>query len=186
MENTNDFFKFGLYLNDEPIMEEIFDRTFIPKEINLKSQANDYIKTFKKALSLRNNQLKSDNNLKTNKALNSYKENLKFFKFKNEDSILVRKSEGEKNEEGFYENPEENFKFVLFNVSNQESNIVIERNFYITYFNPNTRFSTELTESFRDVVADIKDVLKKRDINFLYDYFENPWKHKQQQETVIQ
>ena len=52
--STLDVFKFGLYLNNQPIIEEIFDKTYLPREINLKNVANEYIKLFKNTLSLRN------------------------------------------------------------------------------------------------------------------------------------
>lgn len=165
--STLDVFKFGLYLNNQPIIEEIFDKTYLPREINLKNVANEYIKLFKNTLSLRNENITTDSYFKT------YNKLAKFYKLEDNDNITKRNNSGFINEEGYYQNDNENFKFILFNIQGTEKNIVIERNFAIKNYNPNTRFSYELLETFQEVLGKIKDELKQKDIESLYQFFES-------------
>jgi hypothetical protein len=168
-------FKFGLYLNNQPITERIFDKNYIPN-INLKDVAKNYIKQFVSVLSA------PDNSLNIDKALLSYKKavannNITYKNKKGElvsDNILERKSVGSVNEEGFYENKDENFKFILFNQGaiNEKGEVydavVIERNFIVKNYNPNSRFSYNLNDTLNNIVTDIQAILKDRDSELMY------------------
>lgn len=161
-------FKFVLYLNNEPVSEVTFPadtyNQYVRYSVNIKDIAGDMIKKFQTILSTTSNKLNfqySDYNL-----LKMYKDSIPDnISFK--DSKLYRKSEGS-SDEGYYTNPDEQFKFILY----VNDNHVIERNFFVKKFNPESRFSTDLLDYMLEFSDSLQVYLAKKDIENMYEEFD--------------
>lgn len=173
---SNSHFKFALLLNNKVITERIFPKNFI-QNINLQDVAKTYIRQFKQTLSLKDQDLRiAGSNKKTNELIN-YIKAAEFAKLPDSENKTVRLSTGTMSDEGFYVNDQEKFKYVLYNEGTDEKgnptkDIVIERNFMVQNYNPNVRFSYNLTDTFNDIVNDIQSQLKKRDFDILHKNYE--------------
>jgi hypothetical protein len=189
---SNSHFKFALLLNNKVITERIFPKHFI-NNINLQDVAKTYIRQFKQTLSTPDKDLRIAGDIKnyqgyksgiptnvTNKKTNeliNYIKAAEFAKLPDSENKTVRLSTGGKSDEGFYINDQEKFKYVLYNEGTDEKgnptkDIVIERNFMVENYNPNVRFSYNLTDTFSDIVTDIQSQLKKRDFEILHKNYE--------------
>lgn len=188
----NDY-RFVLFLNDEVISETGFpsDVYSLPsnKFVNIKDVASEMIRNIQQTMSLSTDSLTTVVN--GYDLLSEYKKMYKIqFGSDYNNSILNRKSLGEyindKNEvihkikkndtfqnnsddKVYYSNKDERFKFVLF----LGETPVIERNFFIKKYNPNTRFSLEFIECIDYVVSLIKNQIKIVDTNYMLDKLNN-------------
>jgi hypothetical protein len=167
---VKDQYRFVLYLNDKAILERVFRADVYnvkSRTLNLKDVANDIIKGFRDILSSK------DNNLIIDKYLKTYKGGVKFFGLTKDEDKSVRvpltsEQEGLNNTNGYYLNAGENFKYVLY----YNDNYVIERNFCIKNYNPNARFSLDLTNYFDDIVNYIQAHIKQKDCDLMWsEYF---------------
>lgn len=163
--NDGNFFKFGLYFKDNtPLIESIFNTDEysqrIKNSLELRPRANEFIKRFVKVLTQKSN-------FYTTK-IGEY--NL---------SSYARKIEKEyyrvySTQDSFFNKEKETaFKYVFF----INDSIVIERNFNVYYFNPVSRFSLELNETFRDILDDIKNMVKKQDEYKQWEEYKNSLKY---------
>jgi hypothetical protein len=165
-------FKFALLLNDKVITESIFPKHFIPN-INLQDVAKDYIKILKQTLSTPDKELKFVGANKNQNELVNYINAANFARIPDSENKTIRTNLGYKNDEGFYSNDDEKFKYGLYSISVDENNkattdIIIERNFLIQNYNPKSRFSYNLMNSFKYIVTDIQERLKKSDFEILH------------------
>jgi hypothetical protein len=162
---NKDSFNFVLFLNNEIILNRTFDggvfEQTTKETINIRDRAKDYIYSFKKSLSSRDNDLSFE--LSGYDLLGSYLKLLAINSVDINDSKLKISTSG-LIEDGYYVNKDENFKFVLY----YKDKSVIERNFYVKDYNPKSRFSVELLETFNDVVYDIESSIKDADMKNIY------------------
>lgn len=175
---TEDFYKLGLYLNDQPIMERIFDANVynpeVRKGVEIRHMARDLIKMFQNTL--QNEKPTFLNGINGKSVIENY-ERLHELDAKGYDDKLTRLSYGRMVEDSkkgikYYENKKEQFKYVLF----LNDFHIIERNFVVFNYNPDSRFSIELEETFNEVIDMIKEDIKKKDCDFLWkEYEKNPY-----------
>ena len=162
-------FKFVLYLNDEPVSEIAFPadayNQYVRYSVNIKDIAGEMIKKFQTILSTTSNKLNFEycgyNLLKMYK--DSIPVNISF-----KDTKLYRKSEGSSADKGYYTNPDEQFKFILY----VNDNHVIERNFFIKKFNPESRFSVDLLDYMLEISDSLQIYLAKKDVENMYEEFD--------------
>jgi hypothetical protein len=181
---VKDQYKFGLYLNDSPILERVFRADVYnvkSRNLNLKDVANDIIKGLRDILST------NDSNLNIDKYLKTYKEDVKFFGLSKEHDKSVRtplsfEQEALNNTNGYYLNNNENFKYILY----YNGNYVIERNFCVKNYNPNARFSAELTNYFNDIVKYIELHIKQKDSDFMWGEYSIRNRHGFDIDTIRQ
>jgi hypothetical protein len=181
---VKDQYKFGLYLNDNPILERVFRADVYnvkSRTLNLKDVANDMIKGFRDILSSK------DSNLTIDKYLKTYKDGVKFFGLTNSEDKSVRvpltsQQESLNNTNGYYLNTDENFKYILY----YNDNYVIERNFCIKNYNPNARFSSDLTNYFDDIVQYIEAHIKQKDSDFMWGEYNIRNRHGFDIDTIRQ
>jgi hypothetical protein len=171
-------YRFSLLLNDEVITERIFSadsynpevnghaniRDMAVEDPNSKDAPTEIMRNFQQILSLHSSKLSF--------IINGY-DTLKYHKrwlasYGNSESLIRRKSEGGLDDKGYYQNPDEKFKFVLYlNDVN-----LIERNFLVKRFNPESRFSVELTNYLEDVVHNIQNFLRDKSNSFMYEEYD--------------
>lgn len=159
--NGNDMFKFVLSFNEQPILQRGFSGDVYEQitkgSINLRDRTKEYIYNLKKVLASKDDDLSFE--LMGYNLLDSYLELLELNNIDVNDSLLrISKAGGIR--DGYYVNDEENFKFVLY----YDNKSIIERNFYVKNYNPNSRFSVDLIDTFDDIVSDIQIVIKEHDI----------------------
>jgi hypothetical protein len=180
---VKDQYRFVLYLNDGPILERVFRADVYnvkSRTLNLKDVANDIIKGFRTILS------NKDSNLTIDKYLKTYKSGVKFFGLTNDEDKSVRVSltpeqELLNNANDYYSNANENFKYVLY------YNDVIERNFCIKNYNPNARFSLDLTNYFNDIVEKyIEPHIKQKDCDLMWNEYNIKNRHGFDIDTIRQ
>jgi hypothetical protein len=181
---VKDQYKFGLYLNDKPILERVFRADVYnlkSRTLNLKDVANDIIKGFRDILSTR------DNNLVIDRYISTYRDGVKFFGLTKEEDktnrISLTPSQEEENiTNGYYLNSGENFKYVLY----YNEHYVIERNFCIKNYNPNSRFSENLLNYFNDIVIYIESHIKQKDSDYMWGEYNIRNRHGFDIDTIRQ
>lgn len=159
-------YRFALFLNNEVIAERIFPadvyNQFVRYSINIRELASDMIKGFQNVLQTQDNKLTFEYD---NYDLLDHYINTNHNHLSSKDSKIVRQSVGKLGEDGFYINPDEQFKFILF----LNDNHVIERNFFVKRYNPNSRYSVDLMYHFEHVVKDIQNFIKKKDVSVMWE-----------------
>lgn len=173
-------YRFCLCLNDELISERIFPADVYSMDVrsgvNLrdmpvddpssKDAPTEMIRNLQRILSIPSQKL----NFIINgvDVLKYHKEWNESYNISGDDSQLCRKSQGFMDETGFYRNPDEQFKFILY----LNDNHVIERNFLVKKFNPEARFSSQLSNYIEELVLSLQAYLTKKNISTMYEEFE--------------
>lgn len=150
---AEDTYRVVLSKNNEVISEMAFPATFYNQAVRLKLDIREYLPTFiydlQSALSLKNENLEHFKNQKT-----SNQKKFKKFSKKYDNWGDFYNSQNK----GFNKTPE---KFIFTVYMNQGT--VVEREFNVNFYNPETRISKELAYTMVDIVDTIKDHLYIQD-----------------------
>jgi hypothetical protein len=188
-------FKFGLYLNNEPIMERIFPADLynqsIRYSINIRDISGEIINRIQKVLQKDNSQISTQiNNIDI---FSKYKDSLRYslgnynmyeydYSKRNKNGSVVESKNNVKTNgqiaKGYYHDENEQFKFGLYLLKHEveknktSSKIIIERNFFVERYNPKTRFSQELLDEFNSISFQIEEKIKQSDVSNIWDEFD--------------
>lgn len=168
MENN---FKFGVYLRNEKIYERIFSADLynpvVRYSVDIRNKIPSIIANLQTQLSLPSSDLNFENDFGFN-TKEYYKHICKINRMhpiklfvpavNNEISLPKPKYQGKGTE----------FKFGVY----INTNPIVERNFYVENYNPETRFSTEFHGLLNDIVDYLRSYLKKSDFNHMWNDYE--------------
>jgi hypothetical protein len=158
-------FKFGLYQNNEPVIERSFSadnyNPVIRYSVDIRDRISEIISKLSKTLSRKSlsyGQL-GYNNLDwyTKQVLRDKGKRRQSNKLQVPDTVRFKKGTIE-----FYGVP---FRIGLY-INNHP---IVERDFGVSDYNPSARFSRELIELINCIVADIETHLYRVDINHMWD-----------------
>lgn len=165
MEKENNFcnhYKFGVYIDDQPLNERIFSgddfNQVVKYQIDLRPIINTIQRRIQKVL--------SSNSL--NFKFNEYN-TLKFFEKNNKNGYNNLDQIEEKSltiNDKTYKGVEVKIGFYL------NSNPIFERSVYINRFNPKARFSVEFHETVCDIVEEIREKIKQDDMTLMWEDFD--------------
>lgn len=172
-------FKFGLYLRGEKIFERIFSADLynpvVRYSVDIRSKIPSIIENIQNVL--QSNKLtfttsfnNEDGDVIDYNTKNYYKHickingmaPIKLFVPKN----FSKDRDGQ--QKAKYPSKGTEFKFGVY--INQ--NPIVERNFYVDNYNPDARFSNELTEILNDIVDYLTSTLKSSDVNHMWDDYD--------------
>jgi hypothetical protein len=169
MEKTTNFcnlYKFGIYSDNNVISERVFSaddyNQIVKYQIDIRSMINNIQKRIQRVLSSSNNQLHFNFQGKYN-TLKYFQDNNSRYGYNNLESI------DEKSitiNDKIYKGAEIKIGIYL------NENTIFERSLYINKYNPNSRFSKELYDVVYDIVADIKDKIKKDDMKLMWEDYD--------------
>lgn len=160
------FFKFGLYLNTEPISERIFSADIynpvVRYSVDVRDKLSEIISKLCKTLSRKN----LSYNVGEYNNLNTYRDFLKsdikkIYPNKLDVPKLVKFTKG---------NSPQEFLGVVFTLGLYINNHpIVERFFGVEDYNPSARFSNELSDVIGNITEDIQQHLKRTDIRHMWD-----------------
>ncbi len=170
-KNKENNFKFGIYLRNEKISERIFSadkyNPVVRYSVNIREMIPSIIGEMQSVLQSRSNELNFENSFGWKNTLNYYKEicdinNLDYFKLKvptqfSKNNPVTGKPYPVK---GGTE-----FKFGLY----INTNTIVERNFYVDNYNPESRFSIDLNDVVNNIVSRVEKYLIGSDVNHMWD-----------------
>jgi len=169
MEKTTNFcnlYKFGIYSDNNVISERVFSaddyNQIVKYQIDIRSMINNIQKRIQRVLSSSNNQLHFNFQGKYNTLKYFQDNNLKYgynnLESIDEKSITIN--------DKVYKGAE-----IIIGIYLNDKTI-FERSLYINKYNPNSRFSKELYDVVYDIVADIKDKIKKDDMKLMWEDYD--------------
>jgi hypothetical protein len=164
-------FKFRLLLIEENIAEKIFSADLynpvVRYSVNIREMIPRIIGSIQKVLQTKSKDLTfvDENNYNT---LLFYKKmceinNLDYFKLRV--PVQYPKSNVSPDTKHYQKRGGTEFKFGLY----INSNTIVERNFYVDNYNPESRFSSELVDVINVIVENIEKHLKNSDLNHMWD-----------------
>ncbi len=170
MEKQDNNFRFVLSLKNDKITEELFSADLynpvVRYSVNIREMIPTIISSLQKALSMKSNDLTfvdkfGYNSLKYYKHLCEINE-LDYFKLRiPQQQVKINPLTGKPySQKGGTE-----FKFGLY--INQ--NTIVERNFYVDGYNPESRFSSELILTVNKIVDSLEEYLRKTDVSHMWD-----------------
>jgi hypothetical protein len=169
MEKSNNFcnlYKFGIYTDNDVISERVFSadeyNQVVKYQIDIRSMINSIQKRIQRVLSAPNQDLHFN-------FLGQYN-TLKFFKDKNSKYGYINLEPLDERSITINDKTYKGSEIKIGIYLNQ--NPIFERSLYVSRYNPNSRFSTELYDVVYDIVEDIKDKIKKDDIKLMWEDFD--------------
>jgi hypothetical protein len=177
MENKEheNMFKFGLYQDDETIIETLFSadvfNPVVRYSVDIREDIFSIIVRLQKALSRRNISHKIDFGQTSYDFLEYYKnlteiEHTKLNGKPFNEKLKLKKRSNQTVNGKTYTGIQ--FKFGLY-INN---NPIVERDFYVEGYNPSSRFSIELSETVDDIAQEINLKLKNQDISHMWDDYD--------------
>jgi hypothetical protein len=158
-------FKFGLYQNNEPVMERVFSadsyNPVVRYSVDIRDRLSDIISKLSKTLSRKNLSYEGQgyNNVTWYRKRQKFDTDARPMpnKLAQPQSVRFKKGNIE-----FYGVP---FRIGLY-INNHP---IVERDFGVSDYNPSARFSKELLDLVNGIVGDIQNHLYKVDINHMWD-----------------
>jgi len=164
-------FKFGLFLKQENVTEKIFSADLynpvVRYSVNIREMIPKIIGSLQGVLQSKSKDLTFVDDHDYN-SLEFYKSlceinNLDYFKLKV--PVQYPKSTVGPDTKHYQKRGGTEFKFGLY----INANTIVERNFYVDNYNPESRFSLELIDAVNLIVENIKNYLKNSDLNHMWD-----------------
>ena len=164
-------FKFGLYQNNDPISETIFTadvfNPVIRYSVDIRDDIFSIILRLQKALSKDKGLTKKISFSDKNYNLLEYYKNQVSNETKPFNNKLVSKERSKHRVHGkIYSGVQ--FKFGLY----INDNPIVERDFYVEGYNPETRLSEELNNTVREIAEEINQKLKDEDVSHMWDDYD--------------
>lgn len=172
-------FKFGLYLRGEKIYERIFSADIYNPVVRYSVDIRDRIPSIIENIQnvLQSKELTFDSSfLNDNGDVVNFDYNTKNYyrhicKINKMHPIKLfipnfNKDRDAQQKQKFSKGTE--FKFGVY----INTNPIVERNFYVDNYNPDSRFSNELTEVLNDIVDYLRAYLKKSDVNHMWNDYD--------------
>lgn len=167
-ENT---FKFGLYLRGEKLFERIFSadkyNPVVRYSVDIRSRIPAIIESIQ-------NVLQSDANELTAHEYNGENTKDYYLKVCKNDKLapiklfVPRPKPQTDPVKTKFQGKGTEFKFGVY----INTNPIVERNFYVDNYNPDSRFSLELPQVLEDIVDDLVTYLKTSDVNHMWNDFD--------------
>lgn len=163
-------FKFGLYLRGEKIYERIFSADIynpvVRYSVDIRENIPSIISSIQEVLQSKNLTFKNQIN---NANTKEYYKHICNINKMHPIKLFVPQPYKDKDEtKSKFQGKGTEFKFGVY----INTNPIVERNFWVDDYNPESRFSNELTETLNDVVAYLKSYLKKSDVNHMWNDYD--------------
>lgn len=163
-------FKFGIYIRNEKIIEKIFSADLynpvVRYSVNIRDMIPSIIGDIQNLLQTKSEDLQFENEIWKN-SLVFYKKmcdinNLDYFKLKVPNQVQKNNFI---NGKSYPSKSGTEFKFGLY----INSNPIVERNFYVDNYNPESRFSIDIYELVCDIISRLEKYLIKSDVSQMWD-----------------
>lgn len=166
-EKIENNFKFGLYLRNEKIYERIFSADLynpvVRYSVDIREKIPSIISNLQEVLQSQNLNFVNDYGHNTK---DFYKHICKINKM--HPIKLFVPSNYRDDSKSKFQNKGTEFKFGVY----INSNPIVERNFYVEKYNPESRFSNELFEHLNSIVDYLESYLLKTDINHMWNDYD--------------
>lgn len=166
-ERVENSFKFGLYLRNEKIFERIFSADLYNPVVRYSVDIRENIPSIIAGLQevLQAEELSFEDSYGVN-TKDYYKHICKINRM-HPIKLFIPTSYKDETKSRFHGKGTE-FKFGVY----INTNPIVERNFYVEKYNPESRFSNELTELLNEIVNYLESYLMKSDLNHMWNDYD--------------